>query len=74
MIKSPAVTIALLATCLLMATSCGEGCLDNKNSLPKAGFYSAATGEAVAVNNLTVSGIGAPGDSTLLRNETAAEV
>lgn len=58
----------------LGAAACSEGCLDNKNSLPKAGFYSSVTGEAVSVSGLSVGGVGAPHDSLLLRDGTVSEI
>lgn len=57
----------------LMAGGCSTtGCLNNQNSLPLAGFYSAADGSAVSVSNLTVRGAGAPNDSALLAPERTA--
>lgn len=55
---------------------CSTGaCYDNQNSLPKAGFYSAATGDAVSVTGLAVGGLGAPNDSLLCAaSETVTEV
>lgn len=41
------------------------GCLENRNSIPLAGFYSAATEKAVSVTGLSVMGLDAPGDSLL---------
>lgn len=40
--------------------------MDNKNSLPLAGFYSSSDPlQAVALDSITIFGIGAPGDSVL---------
>ncbi|MDE6145771.1 MAG: hypothetical protein K2F96_05790 [Muribaculaceae bacterium] len=61
--------VALLAGCSTGA------CYDNQNSLPKAGFYSAATGDAVSVSGLSVGGFDAPNDSLLCAaSETVTEV
>lgn len=68
---------ATIATGIALAAlwSCASnGCLDNQNSLPKAGFYSFATGQQVSVVNLSVGGVGAPGDSMLLKNGSASEI
>lgn len=61
---------------VLSIVSCSTGaCYDNQNSLPKAGFYSAETGQAVSVTGLAIGGMGAPNDSLLCEpTETASEV
>lgn len=66
----------IAAAMLLAAAGCSTGaCYDNQNSLPKAGFYSAATGEAVSVSGVAIGGVGAPGDSLLCSaSETLSEV
>lgn len=52
--------------CAAFLTGCNSsGCLDNRNSLPLAGFYDASTGDAVSVSGLSIGGVGAPGDSLL---------
>lgn len=52
---------------IALATSCsGDGCTNNRNSIPLAGFYDYATREPVSVSGLGVAGVGAPGDSLLL--------
>lgn len=61
----------VLATGLWLGACSTDECLDNKNSLPKAGFYasdslaSTASPTAVALDSVSVYGIGAPGDSIL---------
>lgn len=41
-------------------------CLDNKNSLPLAGFYSSAlVPQAISIDSVTVEGVDVPGDSVL---------
>lgn len=50
----------------LAAAACNtDGCLDNQSSLPKAGLFSSATGNAITLSNIEISGVGAPGDSVL---------
>lgn len=71
--------IRVLPLLLLIAvalTGCSTGaCYDNQNSLPKAGFFSAETGEAVSVSGLAVGGQGAPNDSLLCEaSETVSDV
>lgn len=59
---------AILAVCVITAVAAcsNEECLDNKNSLPLAGFYSSdPRPQAIRVDSLTIYGIGAPGDSIL---------
>ena len=41
-------------------------CYDNQNSLPLAGFYSSeARPQSIALDSITIFGVGAPGDSIL---------
>lgn len=57
------------------AVACNNnGCLDNQNSIPQAGFYSYETLSSVALTKLSIGGIGAPDDSLLLKNSTASSV
>lgn len=50
---------------LLAGCSTSE-CFDNQNSLPLAGFYSStATPEKIAIDSISILGVGAPGDSIL---------
>lgn len=69
----------MLCGILVMAggfSSCNTtGCTENHNSIPLAGFYSMLTKKAVSVNNLEISGEGAPGDSILYpRSQQLSEV
>lgn len=60
----PAVACVMM---LLAAEGCNTtGCLDNRSSLPIAGFYSYEKNAAINIDSITVMGIGAPGDSLLL--------
>ncbi len=66
--------IVASALALVIAGCASNGCLDNRNSIPLAGFYSAESGDPVSVSGLTVGGVGAKNDSLLLNKETATEV
>ena len=66
---------ALIVLSAVMAGCSTGACYDNQNSLPKAGFYSASTGNAVSVSGISVGGVGAPNDSLLCGpSETVTEV
>ncbi len=62
-------TLLALAALATLAACSSDGCLDNTRSIPLAGFFD-AEGNAVSVSNVTLRGIGAPGDSVLASNET----
>ncbi len=65
--KKLLVIVCLVGALLAVLGSCSnDGCLDNKNSLPKAEFLSSATKNAITLNMLKIHGIGAPGDSLLV--------
>lgn len=68
------VASAVAAMASLAGGCSSDGCLNNRNAIPLAGFYSAESHEAVTIAALTVGGVGAPGDSLLLDNESAAQV
>ena len=56
-------------TLLAIAISCNnDGCEGNSNSLPLAGFYSSQTKSAIALDSLTIYGIGMKGDTTIIKN------
>lgn len=55
----------LLGALIPLLAGCAATCYDNRNSLPKAGFYSASSGEAVAVTGISLAGVDAPNDSLL---------
>ncbi len=59
---APAIMLALIGA----AACSSEECLDNKNSLPLAGFYSSAENpQKISIDSISIYGIGAPGDSVL---------
>lgn len=65
------VSTLLIAVALLAApTGCNtSSCTENQSSLPLAGFYDTA-GDAISVDSLQVSGVGAPADSALYDGKT----
>lgn len=64
--------LLVLASLFVIACSNDE-CLENKNALPYAAFYTSQLEPAsVALDSITVFGIGAPGDSILA--DTASNV
>ena len=57
---------AVMAVFILSASCSSDECLDNKNSLPLAGFYSSAElPQQISIDSVSIYGIGAPGDSVL---------
>lgn len=67
---SAAQNMAVLFVVSLFFWGCAtDECLDNKNSLPLAGFYaSGSDSRGVTIDSLTIAGIGAPGDSLIIDN------
>ena len=58
--------ISMVGGLLALASCASNECLDNKNSLPLAGFYSSAkVPQAVSLDSVSIYGVGAPGDSVL---------
>lgn len=57
----------LIAGAALLLGGCSnEGCMNNRNSIPMAGFYRLADEEKLSVSKLEIYGVGSPGDSLLL--------
>lgn len=56
--------VATLTSVLLSSCNSG-GCTELRSSVPKATFYSSATGSAIMIDSLRISGIGVKGDSIL---------
>ena len=56
-----------------MASCSNNGCEENSSSLPLAGFYSSQTKTSIAIDSLTVYGIGSPGDSAIIRNQSSTK-
>lgn len=65
---------ALIGAAMLLATGAcsNDGCSDNRSSIPLAGFYSAATGQAIRLDSIAIGGYGAPGDSLIMSEGTSA--
>lgn len=71
--KTKQVVLIALSALAGLATSCNNGnCPGNSNAIPLAEFYQ--DGSSVIINNLTVYGIGAPGDSLILDEASASSV
>ena len=58
-------SVAALAVLLCGACSSG-GCIDGRSGVPKVEFRSSATGAAIRLDSLRISGVGAPGDSAII--------
>lgn len=55
----PKSDIALLLTIMLATAACNsDGCLENRSSLPLAGFYNSSD-QAISLDSLEITGIGA---------------
>lgn len=67
----------LLAVALVVAAQActDDGCSENTNSVPQAGFYeSGSRNKQISLTKLTVRGIGAPGDSAIIDMQTVNSV
>ncbi|MDE6753171.1 MAG: hypothetical protein K2J82_01005 [Muribaculaceae bacterium] len=67
LLKHIVLTFLIPALLLGVVAACSSSeCLDNKNSLPLAGFYSSSlTPQAISIDSISVAGIDVPGDSVL---------
>lgn len=54
-----------MSLCLAMWACNTNGCLENRNSVPLAGFYGSGTDSYISLDSLQIEGVGAPGDSVL---------
>lgn len=64
--------LSLCAGALLLGSCGSDGCVENRNSIPRAQFYSYDAQEAaLSVDSISVFGIGQPGDSMLLDSAVA---
>ena len=67
--------ISFLIALTLTAAGCGDGsCYDNGSAVPMARFYQSGTTTQVSPNGMTVSAIGAPGDTILIDNATVSDL
>lgn len=58
--------MTVLPVMIIIAACSNDECLQNKNSLPLAGFYSSDPDpKQISVDSISIYGIGAPGDSIL---------
>ena len=63
-----------LAGLLGIATGCSTNeCYDNHSALPLASFYNMETKQKVALQNVKIYGVGAPGDSVLYPTQTLSQ-
>ncbi|MDE7443572.1 MAG: hypothetical protein K2M65_05360 [Muribaculaceae bacterium] len=63
------------STLLTALCACNtNGCLENQNSIPLAGFYSMRTKQAVTVSQMQIGGVSAPNDTLLLESGSASEI
>lgn len=58
-------SLAAAFVAISMASCNTNGCLENRNSVPLAGFYDKATQEKVALDSVEVRGVGMPDDDPL---------
>ncbi len=63
-----ALPLSALATAaaIALAACSNEGCMNNRNSIPMAGFYRLEGEQSISVSGLAIYGLGAPGDSLVL--------
>lgn len=60
---------ALTAVVLFPLSSCNtSGCTDNHSAMPQMGFYNSLSNAAVSLDSLELYGVGAPGDSMLIKS------
>ncbi len=70
--KTIIISLACGIASAIALNSCNtSGCTDNQSSLPLAGFYSSQTKSAISLQDLDISGVGAPGDSLLYTSGTS---
>ena len=64
--------MALCAITLLLGSCGSDGCVENRNSIPRAQFYAyGAQDLALSVDSISIYGIGQPTDSILLDSAVA---
>lgn len=65
----------ILLLCTFIVSCSSNGCENNQNAIPMAGFYDYATRESLTVSGLSVYGVGAPNDSLVMApTKTAHQV
>lgn len=66
-----ALTVIFASALLLIVYSCNSsGCTEGRSGIPLVEFRSSATGEQIWVDSLQIYGIGAPGDSSIVKAST----
>lgn len=59
--------VAAISAWMLMLVGCNtNGCLENRNSVPLAGFYSDSTLRPITIDSIQITGEGMPEDDPLL--------
>lgn len=61
------IVVLVLALCRVLSACSDTGCLDNRSSIPLAGFYSYQTGQKLTVDSVEIGGVNAPNDSLLMK-------
>lgn len=51
-----------------------SSCMENRSSVPKAGFYSSATETPISIDSVEIGGVGAPDDSLLVDNRRTSSM
>jgi hypothetical protein len=65
--------IVMIATFAIITASCNnDNCSGNSNGIPLAAFFNGSN--KATIQKLTVYGIGAPGDSAIIRETSASQV
>lgn len=63
--RNSRIGIFLIALLMLAAACNSSGCLENRNSVPLAGFYDASTGSAITLDSVQITGLGMSDDDPL---------
>ena len=70
---NPKILICLVISVLFSGCSVDDMCLSNQNAL-HGNFFSMETKKAVAVEKITIFGLGMPEDSTIYKEETVSKM
>ncbi len=63
-------TLGALSAALQFASCNSSGCTENRSAIPLAAFYSSSSAKAIQLDSVSISGVGAPGDSVLSASGT----